>query len=177
MSAQHIELPVVNRITIETVGPPGNRTFLLQASDALDVVTLKLEKEQARALAHKSQQLLESLEREYADLSSAMEPEPSPADMMIQNPIEPLFAVGQIGLGFDEKQNRIILAAQELLLDETQEPSTAQFWITRTQLRALSEHALSIIDRGRETCPLCGRPIDPEGHFCPQRNGHDKTFQ
>jgi hypothetical protein len=25
-------------------------------------------------------------------------------------------------------------------------------------------------------CGLCGRPINPEGHFCPKRNGHTKDL-
>lgn len=174
MPAQHIELPIVNRITIGTVGEPGRRMFLLQASDALDTITLKLEKEQARALAHKSQELLDSLDEEYPVTHSSMEIMPSPADLLLQNPLEPLFAIGQIGLGYDKMQDRIVLAIQELVVDENQEPSTAQFWITRSQLGAMSNHALSIIEQGRATCPLCGQPMDPTSHFCPRRNGHDK---
>lgn len=177
MAAKHIELPIVNRITIDTVGPAGQRMFLLQASDALEVITLKLEKEQARALAHKSQELLDSLDREYPEITTQGEPRPAATDLILQNPLDPVFAIGQIGLGFDKEQNRVVVATQELLLDESEEPSTAQFWITRTQLQALSEHTLEIIDQGRTICPLCGRPIDPAGHFCPQRNGHDRTFE
>jgi len=22
------------------------------------------------------------------------------------------------------------------------------------------------------TCPQCGQPMEPEGHFCPKKNGH-----
>jgi predicted amidophosphoribosyltransferase len=25
---------------------------------------------------------------------------------------------------------------------------------------------------GRPICSMCGQPIDPEGHFCPRKNGH-----
>lgn len=177
MPAQHVELHLVNRITIDSVGPPGQRTFLLQAADALDTVTLKLEKEQVKALAYKAQELLETVEKEF--FSNRPDPEaaaPTP-DLLLRDSLEPLFAVGQMGLGYDKDRDRIILAAQELLPDETQEPSTAQFWITRPQLKAMSRHALTIAKHGRPTCPLCGRPIDPDGHFCPKQNGHEKHPQ
>jgi uncharacterized repeat protein (TIGR03847 family) len=95
---------------------------------------------------------------------------------LLQNPLEPLFVIGQIGLGYDAGQNRIVLAVQELVLEETEKPSTAQFWITRAQLRVMSEHTLIIVQQGRPLCPLCGQPIDPGGHFCPQRNGRDRFF-
>jgi uncharacterized repeat protein (TIGR03847 family) len=39
-------------------------------------------------------------------------------------------------------------------------------------MRALARHAAAIVAAGRPICVLCGRPIDPEGHFCPKRNGH-----
>ena len=25
---------------------------------------------------------------------------------------------------------------------------------------------------GRPPCPLCGEPLDPQGHLCPRRNGY-----
>ena len=29
-----------------------------------------------------------------------------------------------------------------------------------------------VIAGGRPICPLCGSPIEPEGHMCPKSNGH-----
>jgi len=29
-----------------------------------------------------------------------------------------------------------------------------------------------VAGQGRPICGNCGEPIDPEGHFCPKRNGH-----
>ena len=178
MPGQHIELQHVTRITIDAVGPPGRRVFLLQASDALDTITLKLEKEQARALAYKAQELLEAIEEQF--FANRADPEagaPTP-DLLLSGPLEPLFAIGQMGLGYDSQRDRVVLAAQELTLEEeAANPSTAQFWITRTQLRAMSEHALHVIRHGRPICPLCGQPIDPDGHFCPPQNGHQRYVQ
>jgi len=177
MSPQHIELHNVNRITISTVGEPGDRLFLMQAADAVETVTLKMEKEQARVLAQKSLEILESISKEYADADlPPIETPPLPAAAQLQPPSEPLFAVGQIGIGYDPQTDRVVLAVQELVLEETETPSTAQFWITRGQLLALSRHTLEVVEQGRPTCPLCGQPIDADGHFCPPSNGHAKKF-
>ena len=29
-----------------------------------------------------------------------------------------------------------------------------------------------VVASGRPPCPLCGQPLDPQGHICPRRNGH-----
>jgi hypothetical protein len=28
------------------------------------------------------------------------------------------------------------------------------------------------VSAGRPPCPLCGLPLDTEGHICPRQNGH-----
>ena len=35
---------------------------------------------------------------------------------------------------------------------------------------------LEVVSQGRPICALCGRPVNPEGHFCPKRNGHTKDL-
>ncbi|MBV9291748.1 MAG: DUF3090 family protein, partial [Frankiales bacterium] len=32
--------------------------------------------------------------------------------------------------------------------------------------------ALRVVAAGRPPCPLCGNPLDPQGHVCPRQNGH-----
>jgi uncharacterized repeat protein (TIGR03847 family) len=48
----------------------------------------------------------------------------------------------------------------------------ARLWAGLPQMRALSRAAQEVVSQGRPICPLCGQPIDPEGHFCPRSNGH-----
>ena len=54
--------------------------------------------------------------------------------------------------------------------DEEEVPSV-RFVATRDQMHRMSEHALEVVSAGRPQCPLCGRPIDREGHFCPRTDG------
>jgi uncharacterized repeat protein (TIGR03847 family) len=148
--------------------------FLLQASQGSSMITLKLEKEQARALAASITELLEDLDEKYPRAQSKLD-EPLSSDLMLQEPMEPTFVVGQIGLGYERGQDMVVLVVQEIQTDEQQDLATARFWASRPQMEALSDHTLEVVEQGRPICPLCNSPMDPEGHFCPKSNGHDKV--
>jgi len=169
------DLKPVTHITVGTVGPPGRRVFYLQASQGSTLVTLKIEKEQAYNLAAALDQLLQGLVQKYPGL---LEEESIYHDTRLQQPIEPEFAVGQIGLGYDEGQNLLILVAYQLPSDpeEPEDIAIARFWATPGQMRALSERAKEVVAAGRPICPLCKEPIDPEGHFCPRGNGDGQKY-
>jgi uncharacterized repeat protein (TIGR03847 family) len=171
MAQEFFDLNPVMYITTDAIGPPGQRVFYLQASQGDTMVTLVLEKEQVHALAISVEQMLEELEKRRPQSASEMELI-SQYDLVLKEPIEPAFRVGQLGLGYDEDTDLLIVVAQELTADESEEMSVARFWATRAQMKALSTHSLQVVESGRPTCPLCGSPIDPEGHFCPRRNGH-----
>ena len=175
MAGEVFEMHPVSRMTIEAVGPPGQRVFLLQASQGTEMITLKIEKEQAQVLAHSIEQLLDELAERFPRPISKME-EPLASELMLREPIEPLFAVGQMGLGYDESDDALVLVAQELTLEEEAHTArTVRFWATRGQMQAVSRHALEVVSMGRPTCPLCSRPIDPDGHFCPKSNGRERV--
>ena len=174
MAGQIFEMNPVSRITIEAIGAPGQRVFLLQANQGTETITLKMEKEQAQVLAHSIEQLLEELTERFPRPISTME-EPLASELMLQEPIEPLFAIGQMGLGYDEAQDALVLVVQELTSEEeTHNARMARFWATRGQMQAISRRALEVVSMGRPICPLCSRPIDPDGHFCPKSNGHER---
>ena len=99
MSRKLTDFNPVSRITVGAVGPPGQRVFLLQASrDSATTITLKVEKEQARILAASTIELLEELDQKYPVSYSKLD-EPLSSDLMLHEPMEPEFVVGQIGLG------------------------------------------------------------------------------
>jgi len=166
--ARHIELNPVTHITIGTVGPPGQRVFYLQGSRGSDVVSMIIEKQQASMLASSLETLLESLTEKYPvdeDRDSVW------TDMRLREPIEPLFRVGNMGLGYNEEVDKVIVVAYELV-EEEEDANAVSFWATRTQAQALIKHAREVVSAGRPICGNCGQPIDPDGHFCPNRNGH-----
>ena len=48
--------------------------------------------------------------------------------------------------------------------------ATARFRLTRAQVQAMVRHATRVVTAGRPLCQICGRPMDPAGHFCPRNN-------
>jgi uncharacterized repeat protein (TIGR03847 family) len=169
-----IELNPVSRITLNAIGEPGNRTFYIQARKGSSLVTLVCEKEQVSALALALQQLLEDLRVKYPKGANYMR---LTMDMDLEEPFAPEFRVGQMGLGYDEENDLIVIVARELLPEDVEpdEASTVRFFCSRAQVDALSRHGVEVVAKGRPICPLCGKPMDPEGNvagFCPRRNGH-----
>jgi|SRR6185369_5307488 uncharacterized repeat protein (TIGR03847 family) len=66
-----------------------------------------------------------------------------------------------------------LLAAFEGIDDDDLEgPDTLQVRLTLEVARAFVNRALEVVAAGRLPCPLCGQPLDPQGHICPRRNGH-----
>ena len=178
--AESYEMHTVSRITVGTVGEPGDRTFFLQGSHGAERVSLIIEKLQALALAQALSEMLEELENRY-ELPPHRAQRIPPGDLELEEPIEARFRVGQIGLGYDEGADRVVLMASELGGglgdDEELEPiegevEMVRFWISRDQASALGRRAVAVAGQGRPICPLCEQPIDPDGHFCPRSNGH-----
>ena len=155
-----LELNPVDFITVGTVGPKGRRLFHLQAGRGTQIVSLTIEKEQARALVEALVEMLDDLAKhDELDLS------PDTIDMTglnmdLREPIEPQFRVAQMGLGYDKERDLVVLVAQEMIaLDEGQDPETinpesiqpsvVRLWGTRRQMRALSLHAQQVVKQGR----------------------------
>lgn len=161
------DLNPVSHITVNAIGVPGKRTFFIQGRQGSIVVTLMSEKEQIAALSRGIDEISERLGTKI-QVSQATEEE-----MELAEPIDPVFRIGQLGLGYDPASKLLVLVAYEL--PEEENPATinvVRFWATAEQMQKLARYAAVIIAAGRPLCVLCGRPIDPEGHFCPKRNGH-----
>ncbi len=167
------DLRPVDRITTGAIGPPGKRVFYLQARKGDQLVTLIVEKVQVQSLAIGLEQYLAELHERFPHLPEASA-DYDEAEMELERPIDPAFRVGQLGLGYDAESDLMVLVARELQPEEAdpEEAAVARFWCTRSQLRAMSHWGLEVASRGRPICGNCGQPIDPEGHFCPKRNGH-----
>lgn len=146
--------------TVGTVGPPGQRVFYLQAGDATELVSVKLEKQQVQALSDYLSGLL-------ADLPPNGEGGDAPE---LVEPGEEDWVVGNIGVAYDNDRDRIVVVAEELVLEDDEEGELLRVAVSRDQVRALIERAEFLIAGGRPPCRLCGAPIDPGGHACPRAN-------
>jgi len=163
-------------IIADAVGEPGKRTFFLQARAAAQLVSVVMEKQEVGSLAVSILQLLEELEKSYPHLAQT-----SSAKGLLrpEQPMDPLFRVGQLSIGYDEEDDMIWLVAKALMVNDANEVVDPEhddvpgvrFVASRDKMRAMSEHALEILAQGRPVCPLCGRPIDRAGHFCARTDG------
>ncbi len=162
----------VDRITVGAIGQPGQRTFYLQARHGRQLLSLVLEKEQVSALATALDQLLENL-AERNPLLTTTEDLIAVVGMNLEEPVEEAFRIGQLGLGYDEGRDMLVIIAQELGGgEEGEELETARLTFTREQGRGLARQGADIVTKGRPRCAQCGEPINPEGHFCAKKNGH-----
>jgi uncharacterized repeat protein (TIGR03847 family) len=180
-----------DRFIVGTVGMPGNRTFYLQARDGARVVSVSLEKVQVAALAQRLGDLLDELERrgvEGAEDRPGLVGDTGAMD----EPLNEAFRAGTLTLGWDTADDLVVLEARELVdLDEDEEepgaeedeedfadddaedgPDLVRIRLTPAYAREFIARALRVVAAGRPPCPLCGQPLDPQGHLCPRRNGH-----
>lgn len=165
--ANSFDLPELRSFATGTEGPAGERVFYLQAVTDEQVVTLRLEKQQVALLADYLARVLVSY-----DLA------PSPEEEMpsLYQPVIPEWIVGSMMVAIDESESRVIVIAEEMVPDDEDDPDSpptgaqARFGLTRGQVDAFVAGARDVVESGRPTCPLCGRPINADGHFCPRLN-------
>ncbi|WP_018680318.1 DUF3090 domain-containing protein [Actinokineospora enzanensis] len=174
-----------DRFVAGTVGQPGDRTFYLQAVESARTVSVTIEKQQVEVLAERIGSLLDEVHRRFG----AEVPDGVPDDEVdaepLAVPVEEEFRVGTMGLGWDAETRAVVielLAATEgevdesVVLDDTEEgPDAVRVFLTPLEARAFAERAGRVVKAGRKPCPLCGEPLDPQGHVCPRQNGYRRS--
>lgn len=178
--SQDVEIDPADSLTAGAVGQPGRRVFMLQAARGTDTYSWVLEKEQVTALARASYELLSQIgEHEMTKELLGKGPlgAASPAfdDAMALRPDQPAFRIdaGTITLRYEDSRNVIELMFSELTDSETELAATVRIAVTPRQLAAFGIQGMKVVAQGRPTCPLCGHPMEPEGHICPATNGHN----
>ena len=172
-----------DRLVVGTVGRPGAREFYLQARTKARIVTVALEKEQSALLAEKIDEVLDELRSTEGNPFRV--PDSTPVELVDNDPLEqPLdtqFRTGAMGLGWDPTTAEIVIEAYAMIdVDDVDpdefgseplkvEPPEALFVrIPVGTARAFAKRTHEVVGAGRPSCPLCGYPMNPEGHVCPQ---------
>jgi uncharacterized repeat protein (TIGR03847 family) len=202
MSRRIYDYDLPDRFVAGTVGPPGNRTFFLQARRGGALVSVVLEKVQVQVLAERLALLLAEVARRGVRVPEALTPaedDVAPLD----EPLVEAFRVGTMTLAWNGDGDEIVVEARaraeddeneddeeadeeaahdededeveevlELSDDDPDGPDLLRVRLTPTRARAFAERALRTVAAGRPPCPLCGLPLDPAGHLCPRRNGY-----
>lgn len=161
------------RFVAGTVGDPGDRSFYLQARKGGALVSVGLEKVQVAALAQRLDDLLDAVEAPSSATSTD--------EHGLEEPIVELFRVGAMALAWDSGTRAVVIEAQtptedgdyvELPDEADDGPDLLRVRIGAEQARGFVRRAEALLSAGRPACPFCGQPLDPQGHFCPQTNGH-----
>jgi uncharacterized repeat protein (TIGR03847 family) len=178
------------RFVAGTVGPPGQRTFFLQARTGTRVTSVALEKQQVSVLAERIDELLDELLRATEGGSSipAMPPGSLEDNGPLEQPIVEEFRAGTMTLAWDSADERVVVEVfpftEEGVVEpgipeeEVDEPEPEEILVVRLPAglaRAFSKRAAAVVAAGREPCPFCGGPMDPTGHLCPRANGFRRT--
>ena len=162
------------------IGEPGRRTFFLQAVVDSRAVSFRCEKQQVAALC------------DYlGGIISDLPPIESGELVAPVSAIDPTgfeWTVGRLAVAYEEDADRLVIVAEELIAIDVElpddfdpddpdalialgfDPASARFTLTRAQVAAFIAVGEDIVRAGRPPCPLCGRPVDPDGHPCPNLN-------
>ncbi|SCG73968.1 DUF3090 domain-containing protein [Micromonospora inositola] len=183
------------RFVAGTVGPPGERTFFLQARGGGRLVSVALEKVQVSLLAEKLEELLSEAQRRFGVELPEAAPTAVGDNDPLDTPVDEEFRVGTLGLAFDVDTATVVIEAiavgeaeAEVELgdveddeDSDEEPDEPDEDLDRLRVRltpqatrAFIERARRVVNAGRPPCPLCGQPLDPAGHLCPRHNGYHR---
>ena len=173
-----------------TVGQPGDRTFFLQAREGARVVSIVMEKVQVAVLAERLGELISELERrgvpEAATTAGGpmMTPEAPDDSEPLDEPLNEAFRAGSLTLGWDGGAEKVLVEARAQSEDgeaidpdedddeDEDGPDLLRVRISLAAARSFVTRAARVVASGRPPCPLCGAPLDPQGHICPRRNGH-----
>ena len=174
------------RFVVGTVGPPGQRTFFLQARVGARLVSVALEKQQVQALSERVEELLDEVLASTGGDAAVPALAPLALDDTdpLEQPIEEEFRAGTMTLSWDPEDERVVIevfpfseaavVAPDQLDEEFDEPEPSEVLLVRLPAgvaRAFVKRAEQVLGAGRPDCPFCGNPVDPEGHLCVRANG------
>lgn len=169
-----------DRFIAGTVGQPGDRTFYLQAVHANRVVSVMCEKQQVAILSDRIGSLLDEVHRRFGT------PIPPESDEVgdlspLVTPIDSEFRVGTMGLGWDAESEAVVIELlaltegefdESVVLDDTEEgPDAVRVFLSTDAAREFAARSTRVLSAGRPPCPLCGEPLDSDGHLCARSNG------
>src|SRR6478752_6749483 len=142
------------RFVAGTVGPPGSRTFFLQARSGARVVSVALEKQQVSALAERIDELLDEVMA--SELNDAMIPAVAPLGLEdgepLEQPIEEEFRAGTMTLSWDASDERLVIEVF---------PYSEAAVITPEQVAALDEEDFEEPAPDGRTAPSAAVPWTP----------------
>lgn len=174
-----------DRCVIGAIGSYPDQSYFLQVTDAGEDVTVQMDFRQVRLLGKRIDQLLDSVSAHMnihipAKVKKASDQGP------LHMPVDSEFFVGSIGLGWDMESLSLIIevmdftslpvTAEMMLQDSEEGPDTLRISLSSSAARQFARRALEVYAAGRPLCPLCGEPLDEDGHICARLNGYRRDL-
>ncbi|MFM9106500.1 MAG: DUF3090 family protein [Chloroflexota bacterium] len=156
------------RIRVEALGQPGQRRFRLRALIGGETWVAWREKHQVQALGLALEQMLEQSPDGPGLASSGGAIALAEFDTETRRQ----FRVGRMELGYDERTDRLVIIAHDVNETDVEADPALTCRLTREQATDLSAEAAAVVAAGRPRCTMCGAPMGPGPHACPQQNGH-----
>lgn len=168
-----------DRVIVGTIGLPGARTFYLQVRTGKQIVSIALEKQQSALLAENIDEILDQLMTVEGNRFSV--PTSTPIELVDNDQLETVqeqFRTGVMSLGWDPTTAQIVIEAHPITdvdADDNDESldedglDESEMLLVRMPVgtaRAFAKRTREIVGAGRPACPLCGYPIDADGHIC-----------
>lgn len=190
----------VDMIGTGAIGEPGDRVFYIQAFKGGQILSVLVEKEQVAVLSERMTYLLSQVAEQFPEVEAPPDPESGPLESE-PVPLFRAVAIG-IGFDparrmvvlelhehpvADEEEGGAEEEAAGGIVEPPPLPGAegegeteageedgylARLYLTPAQARAMANEGIDAVAAGRPPCPLCGGPLDPEGHVCPRLNGH-----
>jgi uncharacterized repeat protein (TIGR03847 family) len=182
MSRRRFIFDAPDRFVAEAIGEPGHRTFYLQAAQGRRVCTVAIEKAQVAVLAERLGLLIAEVERRGVELPPGTA---STVTRGLDEPVIEAFRVGAMTLTWDGQREALVVEAREVTDDDDEDeesdedddqredgPDLLRVQLSAPAARGFIARATEVVQAGRLPCPLCGQPLNPEGHLCPRKNGY-----
>lgn len=167
-----------DRVVVGTTGLPGARTFYLQVRAGQQIVSIALEKQQSAQLAEKIDEILDQLITLEGNPHSV--PTSTPIELVDNDQLEAVqeqFRTGAMSLGWDPTTAQVVIEAYPLADVDAEDDGSLEedgaevpeMLLVRMPVgtaRAFAKRTREVVGAGRPACPLCGYPVDPDGHVC-----------
>jgi uncharacterized repeat protein (TIGR03847 family) len=168
-----------DRVVVGTIGLPGARTFYLQVRAGNQIVSIAMEKQQSALLAEKIDEILDQLLNVEGNPHSV--PTSTPIELVDNDQLEAVqeqFRTGAMSLGWDPTTAQVVIEAypitdvdaddddESLDEDDADVPEMLLVRMPVGTARAFAKRTREVVGAGRPACPLCGYPVDAEGHVC-----------
>ncbi|MGF9646379.1 DUF3090 domain-containing protein [Pseudarthrobacter oxydans] len=167
-----------DRVVVGTIGVPGSRTFYLQVRTGQQLLSIALEKQQSAQLAEKIDEILDQLSTLEGNPFSV--PASTPIELVDNDQLETVqeqFRTGAMTLGWDPTTAQVVIEAYPIADVDAEDDGSfeedgaevPEMLLVRMPVgtaRAFAKRTREVVGAGRPACPLCGYPVDPEGHVC-----------